>query len=213
MKVAHTIYAFYLHSMGRADEGLAEMKRAYGLDPLSIKINLGLGDQLAFSKVHQYDQAIAQFRKAIDLAPSQWSLSGAYWHLAAVYEQKGMYVEAITEYQKAMNLSGDSDLAAALEQAYKTSGFVEAMRVVLRKRLQKMREASKRERVPPMEFAAMYAKIGEKEQAFEWLEKAFEERSSTLVHLGNGMVCSCEALRSDPRFADLLRRIGLPPPS
>jgi hypothetical protein len=86
-------------------------------------------------------------------------------------------------------------------------------RAVSRKRLQKMREASKRERVPPLGFAFIYADLGEKEQAFEWLEKAYEERSGALVHLGDGMVCTCDALRSDPRFADLLRRIGLPPPS
>jgi tetratricopeptide (TPR) repeat protein len=135
-----------------------------------------------------------------------------YWRLAAVYERKGMYEDAIAEYQKSMNLSGDSDLAAALEQDYKRSGLREAIRVVLRVRLQKMREASKRERVPPPEFAFLYAELGEKELAFEWLEKAFEEHSSVLVHLGNGIACECAALRSDPRFADLLRRIGLPPP-
>ena len=79
------------------------------------------------------------------------------------------------------------------------------------KRLQKMREASKRERVPPLDFAFTYVELGDKEQAFEWLEKAYEERSGPLVHLGDGTVCTCDALRSDPRFADLLRRIGLPP--
>ena len=168
---------------------------------------------LAFAHAHrQYDQAIEQFRKLIELEPAQWTLEGAYWHLAAVYEKKGMYAEAIAEYQKSMKLSGDSDLAAALEQNYKTSGFREAKRVVLKMRLQKMREASKRERIAPLEFAFIYADLGEKEQAFEWLEKAYEEHSSTLVHLGDGMVCTCDALRSDPRFADLLRRIGLPPP-
>ena len=123
-----------------------------------------------------------------------------------------MYAEAIAEYQKGMNLDGDSELAAALEQDYKTSGFRDAKRVVMRKILEKMREASKRERVSPLDFAFTYAELGEKEQAFEWLEKAYEERSSALVHLGDGLVCTCDALRSDPRFADLLRRIGLPPP-
>jgi len=211
-EVAHTVYASYLHSMGRADEGLAEMKRAYELNPLSIRINSMLGDMLAFAHAHrQYDQAIEQFRKTIELEPAQWTLGSIYWRLGAVYEKKGMYVEAIAEYQKGMKLSGDSDLAAALEQDYKTSGFREAKRVVLKMRLQKMREASQRERVPPLEFAFTYAELGEKEQAFEWLEKAYEERSSPLVHLGDGTVCTCDALRSDPRFADLLRRIGLPP--
>ena len=212
-EVAHTVYAYYLHSMGRADEGLAEMKRAYELNPLSIRINSGLGDMLAFAHAHrQYDQAIAQFRKTIELEPAQWILGSIYWHLGAVYEKKGMYVEAIAEYQKGMNLSGDSDLAAAFEQNYKASGFREAKRVVMQKNLQKMKEASKRERVPPLDFAFIYAELGEKEQAFEWLEKAYEERSSALVHLGDGIACTCDALRSDPRFADLLRRIGLPPP-
>ncbi|MBA3570113.1 MAG: hypothetical protein H0W28_12415 [Pyrinomonadaceae bacterium] len=169
---------------------------------------------LAFAHAHrEYDEAIAQFRKTIELEPAQWILGSIYWHLGAVYEKKGMYVEAIAEYQKGMNLSGDSDLAAALEQVYKTSGFIEAKRIMLRKTLQKMREASTRGRVPPLEFAFIYAELGEKEQAFEWLEKAYEyeERSSALVHLGNGLVCTCDVLRSDPRFADLLRRIGLPP--
>jgi serine/threonine protein kinase/Tfp pilus assembly protein PilF len=212
-EVAHTVYAYYLHSMGRADEGLAEMKRAYELNPLSIRINSGLGDMLAFAHAHrQYDQAIEQFRKTIELEPAQWSLGSIYWHLGAVYEKKGMYVEAIAEYQKGMNLSGESDLAAALEQAYKTSSFSEAKRVVTKMRLQKMIEVSKREHVPPPEFAFIYADLGQKEQAFEWLEKAYEEHSSVLVHLGDGMVCTCDALHSDPRFADLLRRIGLPPP-
>ena len=81
----------------------------------------------------------------------------------------------------------------------------------MRKILQKMREASN-ERVPPLAFGFIYADLGEKEQAFEWLEKAYEEHSSALVHLGDGTACTCDALRSDPRFADLLRRIGLPPP-
>jgi TolB-like protein/Tfp pilus assembly protein PilF len=212
-EVAHTVYAYYLHSVGRGDEGLAEMKRAYELDPLSLRINFGLGDMLAFAHAHrQYDQAIEQFRKLIELEPAQWTLGAAYWHLAAAYEKKGMYAEAIAEYQKGMNLSGESDLAAALEQAYKTSGFSEAKRVVTKMRLQKMIEVSKRERVPPLPFAFIYAELGQKEQAFEWLEKGYEEHSSTLVHLGDGMVCTCDALRSDPRFADLLRRIGLPPP-
>jgi TolB-like protein/Tfp pilus assembly protein PilF len=210
-EVAHTVYAYYLHSMGRADEGLAEMKRAYELNPLSTRINLGLGDMLAFAHAHrQYDQAIEQFRKTMELGLAPWNLESTYWHLGAVYEKKGMYVEAIAEYQKGMSLSGDSDLAAALEQDYKASGFREAKRVMLQKSLQKMREASKRKRVPPLPFAFIYQEIGEKEQAFEWLEKAYEERSSALVHLGDGLVCTCDALRSDPRFADLLRRIGLP---
>ena len=212
-EAAHTLYAYYLHSRGRADEGLAEMKRAYELNPLELRINLGLGHMLAFAHAHrQYDQAIEQFRKMIELQPGQWNLEGVYWNLGAVYEKKGMYVEAIAEYQKSLKLAGDGDLATALEQNYKTSGFREAMTVVLKTRLQNMREAAKRGRVPPLPFALIYAEVGDKDQAFEWLEKAYEERSSALTQLGTGIVCTCDALRSDPRFADLLRRIGLPPP-
>jgi hypothetical protein len=112
-----------------------------------------------------------------------------------------------------MNLVGDSDVAAALGQAFKTSGFREAKRVMWQKYLQKTRESSKRERVPPLNFASLYAELGEKELAFEWLEKAYEERSGALVHLGNNsMFFNCDVLRPDPRFADLRRRIGLPPP-
>lgn len=211
-EAAHVVYAYYLHSRGRADEGLVEMKRAYELNPLELRINLGLGHMLAFAHAHrQYDQAIEQFQKMIELGPGQWNLEAVYWNLGAVYEKKGMYVEAIAEYQKSLNLSGDSDLATALEQNYKTSGFREAKRVMWQKNLQKMREAAKRGRVPPLAFAFIYVDLGEKEQAFEWLEKAYEERASALTQLGSGIVCTCDALRGDPRFADLLRRIGLPP--
>ena len=97
-----------------------------------------------------------------------------------------------------MKLSGDSDLAAALEQDYKASSFRKAKRVVMRKTLQKMREASKRERVPPLFFAFIYADLGEKEQAFEWLEKAYEEHS-------------CAFSSSRRRYCVYLRRLALGP--
>jgi eukaryotic-like serine/threonine-protein kinase len=207
-EVAHTVYAYYLYSRGRADEGLAEMKRAYEVNPAAIKSNIQLAGALVTSR--QYEQAIEQFHKTLELEPNYHP---AHWQLADVYEKKGMYGEAVAEYQKAMNLGGDSDVAAALGQAYKASGFREAKRVMWQNHLQKTREASKRERIPPVNFACMYAELGEKEQAFEWLEKAYEERSGALVHLGNNsMFCNCDALRPDPRFADLRRRIGLPPP-
>ena len=101
----HSNYAFYLQSMGRAEEGIGEMKRAYELNPLSIRINFALANMLAFSSARQYDQAIERFRKIPELEPTQWNLSATYWQLAAVYEKKGMYEEAVAEYQKGMNLS------------------------------------------------------------------------------------------------------------
>jgi serine/threonine-protein kinase len=199
---AHNVYAHYLRNMGRVDEGLAEMKRAYELDPIAIRSNQLLGGM--FESARQYDQAIEQYRKTLEMDPNY---APAHSHLADVYEKQGMSMEAIAEHQKAMTLSGDSDLAVALGQAYKASGFSAAKRVVWQKNLDKLIEQSKRGRVAPMAFAYLYIDLGEKEQAFEWLEKAYEERSGALVLL---RVCDCEVLRSDPRFADLLRRIGLP---
>ena len=197
---AHQTYGYYLSGMQRFDEALAEMKRARELDPLSIEKIVAMGDVLY--QQHQYDQAIEQYRKALEMDPN----SGiAHWAIGNVYVQKGMYDEAIAEYQKSIPLSGDSpDEPASLAYAYALSGRrQEALQII-----DDLKQRSKRGYISPTIIAFIYAGLGENDQAFEWLDKAYDGRDFILVLLKVEPLF--DRLRSDPRFADLSRRVGSP---
>jgi len=199
--VTHHWYAECLAGMGRHAEALAEIKQAQELDPLSLIISSVAGWILYFDR--QDDQAIAQFRKTLELDPNFWV---AHWTLGRAYEQKAMFAEAVAEIQKAIDLSEGSPLSlAALGHTYAVSGSqAEAQKV-----LDKLKESSKQRYISPYSIAAIHAGLGEKDQVFMWLEKAYEERSGWLIWLRAEPIS--DPLRSDPRFQDLLRRIGLPP--
>jgi len=197
---AHQMYSYYLSAMGRFDEALAEMRRAQELDPLSLEKLAGIGEMLNFQR--QYDQAIEQYQKTLEMDPN----SGfAHWAIGNVYVNKGMYSEAIAEYQKAIPLSGDSpDEPAMLGYAYALSGKRrEAQQVI-----DDLKERSKRTYVSPSTIAFIYGGLGEMKQAFVWLDKAYDERDSLLILLK--IEPTFDPLRSDPRFTELLRRVGLP---
>ena len=128
----------------------------------------------------------------------------AYLYLVPAYERKGMFEEAVEELQKAITLSGSSTpLVALLGYVYAVSGRSDKTDEMLGE----LKERAKEGYVPPYYFALIYAGLDQKGQAFEWLEKAYDERSSFLVWLNVDPVF--DNLRSDPRFTDLLRRIGL----
>jgi len=131
---------------------------------------------------------------------------GAFISLGKAYEQKGMYAEAIAAFQKANSLDINTpDVTAFLAHAYAVSGKRgEAMKL-----LEELKDLSKQRYVFPSFIALIYTGLGEKDQAFEWLEKAFEERSSWFTDLKVNL--QLDSLRSDPRFQDLLRRVGLTP--
>jgi tetratricopeptide (TPR) repeat protein len=198
---AHHWYADYLSAMGRHDEAVLEAKRAQELDPLSLIINTWLGRR--FYLARQYDRAIEQCRKTIDMDPS---FLPAHLHLGLGYEQKKMYKEAIAEFQTAISLSDGSPIyVAAVGHAYATEGRKsEALKV-----LDQLKELSKRRYVSAYWIAQIYAALGEKEQAFEWLRKAYEERSVWMVYLK--VDPGLDPLRSDPRFQELVRRMNFPP--
>jgi hypothetical protein len=119
-----------------------------------------------------------------------------------------MYKESMEEWQTALRLEGDNDTASLLQRTYISSGFDAAKKTVLQKQIQQLTERSKREYVSPGEFAHGYAKLNDKDQAFLWLDKAFEEREWSIPFL---MVSPWwENLRSDPRLAELARRVGIP---
>jgi tetratricopeptide (TPR) repeat protein len=196
---AHHWYAQYLIHLGRIEEGLAESKRAQELDPLSLIINSAWAERLNYAR--QYDRAIEQLQKTLELDPN---FAHAHWQLGRAYEQKGMYEEAIAELQKAITLSGSSPvMVAALGHAYAVSGKSgKALKI-----LDELKASSQRSYIPPSSLAAIDTGLGQKDQAFAWLQKAYEERDMWLGFLK--VDPDFDSLRSDPRFEDLLRRIGL----
>jgi DNA-binding winged helix-turn-helix (wHTH) protein/Tfp pilus assembly protein PilF len=196
---AHHWYSRYLIVMGRMGEAGAEIKRAQELDPLSLIINSGLGEYFYFA--HQYDQAIEQLRKTLDMDPS---FVRALLDLGQAYVQKGMYDQAIAEYRKAITLSGGSAEAQAwLGYAYAVAG----KRGEAQKVLADLSELLTQRPVAPYWKAMLYAGLGKESQALAWLEKAYQERFTRLA-LAN-VQPEFDTLRSDPRLADLLRRMGL----
>src|SRR5216684_2378104 len=200
---AHSWYAAYLGGQGRFDEALEEIKRALELDPLSLYENTNFGWYL--HKVRRYDQAISQFQMTLEMDPSR--LQAHLW-LGQVYESKEMYGEAIAEFQKAIGLGrGYPPSLANLAHAYAVSGKRgQALRVL--SRLKEL-ELSKQEYVSAYDLAVIYTGLGEKDQAFKSLERAYEQRDGWMAFWLKTDP-RLDPLRADQRFASLLRRIGIP---
>lgn len=199
---AYHWYATYLGSMGRFAEAIAEDRKAESLDPLSLVIVVDVAGE-ALIPAGQYEQAIQQCRKILEMDP-QFAL--AHWDLGRAYEGKGMYKEAVAEMQKAVELSGgDAVFTSHLGRAEALAGRRdEAIKI-----LNQLKTRAQREFVSPRVFVLIYAALGDKDRAFAWLEKAYQERSDIIVELK--VAPELDPLRSDPRFQDLLRRMNFPP--
>jgi tetratricopeptide (TPR) repeat protein len=195
---AHHWYAWHLGLLGRYDEAIAEMRKAENLDPLSLIINADLAELLVLA--HSYDESIRQSRKTIEMDPN---FALAHNQLAQAYLQKHMNDEAVTELQKAVQLSGGSPtIIANLARAYVASG----KRSEAVKLLSDLKKRSNSDYSHASEIAVIYASLGDTNQAMNWLEKGYEERFNPGVLLRPGF----DPLRSDRRFQDLVRRVGLP---
>src|SRR6266571_5216652 len=165
----------YLTAKGRLEEALKEMKRAQELEPTSLVMNTFMGATLYFAG--RYDEAIERCRKTIEMDPN---FAVAHWHLGLAYEQKGMFDDAIAEFQKAITLSGSSPLMiAALGHAYARAGKRNQANGIL----DELQEPSKYHYVSSYEVAAIYVALGDNEQAFQLLERAYKERCFHLVYL------------------------------
>ncbi|MEP6705466.1 MAG: tetratricopeptide repeat protein, partial [Acidobacteriota bacterium] len=195
---SHAHYGWYLSLMGRTEESIAESKRATELDPLSTENNQSLG--LALYRGRRPDQAVTQFEKTLELDPNDWiTRTNLGWALIS----QGKLTEAITQLQRTRHIDDNHYVLAALGQAYALSGN----RSEALKAIEQMKEWSKQRYVSPHSIALVYVGLGEKDLAFEWLEKAMEARSE---HMGWLRVDPrMDLVRSDPRFTDLVRRMGL----
>jgi TolB-like protein/DNA-binding winged helix-turn-helix (wHTH) protein/Tfp pilus assembly protein PilF len=200
---AHHWYAHLLAAEGRLDLALAESKRALDLDQLSRVTNLHLGWQYIYSR--QYDQAIEQLRKTLELDPGY---GYAYWYMARAYEQQGKYSEALQAMRKAEDLlKGNTAVAADIGHLSAVSGD----RATALKVLKQLGSVPKGPYVSPMEIALIYVALDRKTEAFQWFEKAYAERSDLLIYAN--VDPRLDSMRSDPRFQNLLRRIGFTPPA
>jgi TolB-like protein/Tfp pilus assembly protein PilF len=191
---AHYWYSYYYFAMGRLDAAAQEMERAVELDPLSLQINTEMGRALLYQR--QYDAAIEQERKTLEMDPN---FEGAHGIIGEAYVQETRYADAIAEAQKLASWSG-----FVLARAYLKSGNIgKAQKIV-----EDLKDLSKTRHVSAYEMALTYMGLDDKQRVFEWLQKAYEDGSLRPDFMR--VDPAYDNLRSDRRFQDLLRRVGLP---
>ena len=192
--MAHNWYSQYLLAAGRTDECLREVKMASDLDPRSLAIRMTAG--LIYVRLRQYDQAAEEFRRANEIDPNN---STAVKSLGYVYEKKSMFKEARAAYEKAAALAG-------LPAMKRSPGFASSSsKKDSELLLNQLSFVLNQKYVRPSYVAGIYARIGEKDQAFHWLERAYRERDANLLFLKTDE--SWDSLRADPRFLSLEQRV------
>jgi len=198
---AHHQYAHFLTATGRMTEALAESKRALELDPYGVRVNSHQGWHYLYAR--DYDQAIRDFQRTLAMEPTD-GYSRRY--LAIAYEQKGMYSDALTELQKTSPGQAQTPvMRAALGHAYALAGnHREALAI-----LNELETKAKQQYVSALDIALIYLGMGERRLALDWLEKAYHEHSWFLIYLK--VDPRFDALRSDPRFQNIVRRVGMQP--
>ena len=191
-------YALFLDSMGRMEEGESEHLRAQEVDPLNEHVNE------VFYHKRQYQNAIEVLRRCVELNPNDM---GTHWELGILYDQTGMREEAISEWERMFVLSGYEEQYGFAEDL-KTGYLISGRRGALNRLLNNLERVSRQRHVPPDVMAYLYESLGDKERAFVWLQKAYDEHNHEIVGLKTDLMW--DRLRSDPRFEDLVRRVGLP---
>jgi TolB-like protein/DNA-binding winged helix-turn-helix (wHTH) protein/Tfp pilus assembly protein PilF len=194
---AHHWYAEYLAYQGRFDEAFAEIERARQLDPLSLIIATDNGAILYFSR--QYDRAIKQFRSVLDMEPN---FPRAHL-LVFAYVQKGLFADALADIEKWRRSDDAPGIWSIQAYVYGRSGE----QAEARRALEKLQQLNRRQQMDPAAIALAYVGMDNKDDAFAWLQKAYSEHSNALTALKVDPIY--DPLRSDPRFQELLRRVGL----
>ena len=196
--LAHGWYAGLLAHIGRFEEAIKLDLQARELDPVSVNSGTWLGRDLY--RARRYDEAIRACQEALDIDPDHLS---SLWFQAQSLEQKHQFPEAIMKLEKAVRLSDGPLYRAQLANAYALNGNrAKALEI-----LEQLKALSKERYVVPVDIALIYTGLGDRDSAFQWLEKAYQERAARITELSEPHF---DSLRSDPRFADLMRRIGLP---
>jgi TolB-like protein/DNA-binding winged helix-turn-helix (wHTH) protein/Flp pilus assembly protein TadD len=198
---AHQWYAFDLTALGRMDEAVSEVKRARQVDPLSLIINTDVAEILYYA--HRYDDALKQGRATVEMDPN---FPFAHNMLARIYAQKQMYSEAIFEGERAVALTGEDPwMISELAVTYAMAGKAAEMKRCLRRLAKVSPSDSPRD---PMAWGLIFATRRENDRAFRALDMAYNKREGGLILMN--IMPALDGLRSDPRFSDLARRVGLP---
>jgi TolB-like protein/Tfp pilus assembly protein PilF len=197
---AHQWYGMYFMKLGQFERARRELKQALRFDPHSLIINADLGLPFLFKK--QFDQGAERFLKILDI---DQHFIWARFFLGWTYERGGKFIEAIEQFQKAKVIDDRPEVSAMIAHTYATSGRTEEARRILGALL----EESKHHYISAYYMATIYAGLEDNENAFKWLEKACSDRNEWLVWLNVDSRFDC--LSPDPRFAELLRRIGFSP--
>jgi Tfp pilus assembly protein PilF len=194
-------YGWYLFALARHDESLAQLKRALKDDPLSVYCHSNVGCALYYAR--RYDDAVQHLTETLEMDANYLP---ARVFLGWVYEQKRMFDEAISEFEKAITLSSGAPVhLACLAHAYAVCG----KKVEARSLVEDLSKQSQEKYVPSYWLGPVCAALGDTGEAFRWLERAYEERDGWLVYLK--VDPRLDGLHSDARFETLLRRISLPP--
>ena len=197
-EIAHELYSYLLSALGRHDESIAEAKRALEIDPLSATLSDDLA--LAYFLARRYDEAAQQNLLTLEIEPDR---PDTLYRLGNIYTLKGQYDDAVAAYEKAMKLSErSSNLLAGLGNAHAVAGKKGEARAVLAE----MHAMAKQKYVSPYDLAIVYAGLGEKDQAMQKLNQAFDGQSGWVIHLQVDPFL--DQLRDDPRFKELIRRAG-----
>lgn len=196
--MGHSWYAESLAARGQFSEAVAEAHRALQDDPLSMIIGSNAG--WTYALAGQYEQAVETLKKAMEIDPT---FPRTHFRLGQVYEQRGEYALAISEFEQAVRLAKDDPYYdGSLGHGYAVSGNLQQARMVL----EKLQDRAKHQYVPPYAIAVVYAGMGNRDEAFRWLQKALEDRSTSMVFLRSDPEFA--SLRSDPRFSQLSKTVA-----
>jgi tetratricopeptide (TPR) repeat protein len=196
---AHHDYGEYFTGVGNAKRAIAELKIARELDPLSLPLFSTIGRM--YREAHQYDEAVKHCQQSLVLDPN---FSMGHWCLGQVYLAKGQYAEATSELRRANELGTTPLIVCDLGCVYAASGKKTEARAILHS----LESKSQFNYVSPYLIASIHSQLGEKDEAFNWLEKAFDQRDGISYLVPDPMM---DPLRSDPRFAALVERLHFPP--
>lgn len=197
---AHQWLAEHLATMKRFDEATAEIKRALELDPMSVIMNRIYADILMDQR--RFDEALEQYQKTKELDPN---FPTTLYFLGRAYEAKGMYDQAVAQYAIAGRVTGlPPEILEDANEVYEKSGW----KAYLQKSLDHILALPPSRRFPPFVIATQHARLGQQEEALAWLQRAYEERDFRVRHVS--VMFEFDGMRSDPRFVELVRKLGLP---
>jgi TolB-like protein/Tfp pilus assembly protein PilF len=192
--------AYYFAFMARFDESIASINRALELDPLTLNVNASKAQLLDFAG--RFDEAIEHYHKTIEMEPRFWSVR---LELGRADEEQGRYKQALAEFSKAREISQDSNESlACLAHCFVVTGATSEAKALL----QKLMELSEQRYVSAYDLAIVHCGLGQKDKAFEWLNRGYEINDGWMIYLT--VDPRFKPLYSDPRFGEIARRVGLP---